>query len=87
MDSYKIEWKRAAVKELKKLPDSVVLRVLQAVEQLSAEPFPHGARKLVGSEHTFRIREVSYRIVYNVVASTLTIEMIRVRHRKDVYDR
>lgn len=87
MDSYKIEWKRAATKELKKLPKSVVLKVLQAVEQLSTEPFPHGARKLVGSEHTFRMREGSYRIVYNVVASTLTIEIIRVRHRKDVYDR
>lgn len=85
MASYKIEWKRSATKELKKLPKETVPRILKAVEALSDEPYPSGVRKLVGSEHTYRLRVGNYRIVYSVVASKLVIEIIRVRHRKDAY--
>lgn len=87
MDSYKIEWKRSAVKELRSLPKDIAARIVQAVEQLSTNPYPAGVKKLVGSEHTYRLREGSYRIIYSIGASSLVIEVIRVGHRKDVYDR
>lgn len=87
MASYKIEWKRSAVKELRKLPQDVIAKILQIVEQLSANPYPAGIRKLVGVEHTYRIREGSYRIIFTISASNLIVEIIRVGHRKDVYNR
>jgi mRNA interferase RelE/StbE len=87
MDSYSIEWKRSATQELKRLPRAAVGRILKAVEQLSTEPYPSGVRKLVGSEHTYRIRVGDYRIIYSVMASALLIEIIRVGHRRDVYNR
>ena len=87
MASYSIEWKRAAAQELKKLPREVVERVLKAVEQLATEPYPSGVRKLVGAEHTYRIRVGDYRIIYSVMASALIIEIIRVGQRRDVYNR
>ena len=61
--------------------------ILRTVEQLSSNPYPPGARKLVGSRHTYRISEGAYRIIYNVLASVLVIEIVRVRHRKDAYHR
>jgi mRNA interferase RelE/StbE len=69
------------------LPKDVVTRILGAVEALSGNPLPPGVRKLVGAEHTYRIREGSYRIIYSIVASELVVEVIRIGHRKDVYDR
>ena len=87
MASYKIEWKRSAAKELRTLPRDVVERILKAVEHLSIEPYPSGVRKLVGAVHTYRIREGNYRVIYTVTASSLVIEIIRVGHRKGVYDR
>ena len=87
MGSYSIEWKRSAAQELKKLPREVVGRILKAVEQLSIEPYPSGVRKLVGAEHTYRIRVSDYRIIYTVMASALIIEIIRVGHRRDIYNR
>ena len=87
MASYKIEWKRSAVRELRDFPRNMVERILKAVEQLAENPFPVGMRKLVGSEHTYRIREGNYRIIYTVTSSSLVVEVIRVGHRKDVYDR
>jgi mRNA interferase RelE/StbE len=87
MASYKIEWKRSAVKELRSLPKDVVAKILQLVEQLSTNPYPAGVRKLIGVEHTYRIREGSYRIIFTITTSTLVVEIVRVGHRKDVYDR
>ena len=63
MALYKVEWKRSAVKELRGLPKDAVERILKAVEQLSENPYPTGVRKLVGSEHTYRMREGDYRIL------------------------
>ena len=87
MASYKVEWKRSAVKELRDLPKDAVERILKSVEQLSANPHPIGTRKLVGSEHTYRIREGNYRVLYTVTASSMVVQIIRIGHRKDVYDR
>ncbi|NJC97204.1 MAG: type II toxin-antitoxin system RelE/ParE family toxin [Anaerolineales bacterium] len=85
MASYKIEWKNSAYKELQKLPRPMITRVVAAVSDLSNEPFPHGVKRLVGSEYTYRICIGDYRVVYEVFENRLIIEIVRVRHRKDVY--
>jgi mRNA interferase RelE/StbE len=84
-EEYSIEWKRSATKELRQLPKEVVMRLLRAVEGLRLSPFPAGVRKLSGAEHTYRVREGSYRIIYSVYTSRLVVEVIRVSHRRDVY--
>jgi mRNA interferase RelE/StbE len=85
MASYRVEWKRSATKELRALPQSAMMSVLRAVEALAENPFPHGSRKLIGTESTYRIREGSYRVIYTVMAKALLIEIVRVGHRKDIY--
>lgn len=64
----------------------MIVRILQAVEALADDPLPPGVKKLVGSKYTYRLREGDYRVVYNLLSKTLVIEVIRVGHRKDVYD-
>ena len=83
--AFRIEWKKSTRKDLRKLPASIANRIVGAVEDLAANPFPHGVEKLSGSEHAYRIRLGDYRIVYEVVAESKLIEVQRVRHRKDVY--
>ena len=87
MASFEIEWKRSAAKELRKLPKEVMTRIVAAVEALAANPHPANARKLAGSEHTYRIREGSYRVIYEVDATSVTITIVRVAHRREVYRR
>lgn len=53
MASYRVEWKRSAAKELKKLPPSVILRILDSVRSLAEDPYPYEARKLAGSAIEF----------------------------------
>jgi len=87
MASFEIEWKRSAVRELRKLPKEIVVRLVAAVEALAQDPHPIGARKLAGSQHTYRIREGSYRVIYEVDASTVVITIVRVGHRREIYRR
>lgn len=87
MALYRIAWKQSAIKELKSLPKEVVVRIVQAVEHLTENPFPAEVKKLVGSERTYRIRKGSYRVIFTVDRSSLVIEIIRIGHRKEVYDR
>ncbi len=56
MVSYELRWKRSAVKELKKIHRSKIPQILAAVEALTTNRLPPGAKKLSGSEITYRIR-------------------------------
>jgi mRNA interferase RelE/StbE len=85
MVCYKIEWKNSAKKELKRLPRQVIAKVISAVEKLPNNLCPIGSKKLVGTEHTYRLRTGDYRIVYSIQNDRLIIEIIRVAHRKDIY--
>jgi len=85
MASYQIEWKNSARKELRKLPPQTIHKIVEAIESLAENPHPTNCRKLVGSEHTLRIRIGNYRVVCNIFSSTLIIEIVHVAHRKDVY--
>ncbi len=81
----RVKWKKSTKKDLRKLPASVVDRVIAAVEALMDEPFPLGVEKLAGAEHAYRIRLGDYRIIYEVLVEAELIEIQRVRHRKDFY--
>ena len=85
MGYYKIEWKHSAKKEIKRLPKQVIGKILSAVEQLPNNLHPVGSKKIIGTEHTYRLRIADYRVVYSIENEYLIIEIIRVGHRKDVY--
>ena len=83
--AFRIEWKKSTRKDLRKLPAGTANRIVEAVEKLAENPFPHGVEKLSGSEHAYRIRIGDYRVVFEVVKELNLVEIQRVRHRKDVY--
>ncbi|NCD43059.1 MAG: type II toxin-antitoxin system RelE/ParE family toxin [Bacteroidia bacterium] len=85
MDTYRIDWKASALRELKRLDRKIVPRIITSVEALSSNPFPSGVKKLHGGESTFRIRIGDYRVIYEVSSNHLIVEIARIRHRKDVY--
>jgi len=85
MPSFRIEFKRPARKALDGIPDIHANRIRVAIDALASDPFPHGHRKLVGSEAKYRIRVGDYRVVYNVENQELVSFIIRIGHRKDIY--
>lgn len=85
MALYKIEWKRSALKEIRQIPKENASRIFKAVDELAANPFPNKVKKLADSERGFRIRVGDYRVIYNIFSQILIIEIVRVKHRKEVY--
>jgi mRNA interferase RelE/StbE len=85
MASFEIRWRASTKKDLRRIPQQEVARILAAVADLLDEPLPHGSEKLAGADHTYRIRVGDYRIVYELLRSAGLVEIQRVRHRKDVY--
>lgn len=85
MASYSIRWKQSAQKELKRLEQRMIPRIIAAVEALADKPQPSGSKRLQGAEHLWRIRIGDYRVIYSVNSGMLTIEVIKVRHRQSVY--
>ncbi len=50
MASYNVDFKPSVLKDFRRLPKSVVERVMKRIDKLNAEPFPHGVEKLEGTE-------------------------------------
>ena len=85
MASSKVEFKRSAEKDLRRIAKEHIPRILEAVQALAENPLPEGNKKLVGSDLTYRIRIGDYRVIYQFYRERNVIEIARIRHRKDVY--
>jgi len=85
MASYNVDFKPSVNKDFRRLPKSVVERVMKRIEKLNDEPFPHGVEKLESVERLYRIVVGDYRIIYEVDTHAKQIMILYVRHRRDVY--
>lgn len=84
MGKYKIELKQSAVKELNKIPAKDLKKITTKIESLSTNPRPMGCEKLSTLER-YRIRQGNYRILYSIKDDILTVYVIKIGHRKDIY--
>lgn len=84
MASYKIVFKQSVAKDLRQIPDKDVQRILQRIDGLADDPRPAGAEKLSGEEK-YRIRQGRYRILYMIDDNVITVTVVKVGHRRDVY--
>lgn len=76
-----------AEKQLAKLDKNNRLRIIASLDRLR-EAYPVGdMRKMQGYDDLWRLRVGDYRIVMQIdlVTATITITVIRVGHRKEVY--
>lgn len=84
MAGYKILVKRSVEKDLAAIPRNDLPRILNKIESLAENPRPQGCEKLSGQEK-YRIRQGRYRIVYSIQDHELTVWIVKVGHRKEVY--
>jgi mRNA interferase RelE/StbE len=84
MAGYKVYFRESVEKDFRTIPKKDLRRILQRIESLAIEPRPLGCEKLTGKER-YRVRQGQYRIVYSIQDKELTIWVVKVGHRKDVY--
>lgn len=85
MDEYSVVFARSARKELERLGEPLVSRILRRIEVLTLTPRPEGCRKLQGAPSLWRIRIGDYRVLYAVDDAQKIVDVIAIRHRSDAY--
>ena len=84
MGAYKIFFKKLVWKDFKSIPDKDLTKILACIEALGKNPRQSGCKKLSGQEK-YRLRYGRYRIIYSIQDKELSIWIVKVGHRKDVY--
>jgi len=84
MAGYSIFFKESVRKDLSGIASHDLKRIMERISALSENPHPAGSEKLVGQDR-YRVRQGSYRIVYSVQDAELTVWVVKVCHRKEVY--
>ena len=84
MAEYKIYFKESVEKDFRIIPKKDLQKILLRIEALAKDPRPPGHEKLTGQER-YRVRQGQYRIIYSVHDKEITICVVKVGHRKDVY--
>lgn len=83
---YKIIFTKSAAKELKKLSNQLIARIVPEIQALATEPRPTNCKKLKGEENRYRTRVGDYRILYSIEDTIKIVEIVKIGHRKEVYN-
>ncbi len=85
MARYSLRIKKSARKELASIATKADRRrIITRIRSLADNPRPPGALKLSGLER-YRIRQGRYRILYTIEDTVLTVHVIKIGDRKNIY--
>nr|VFK20785.1 MAG: mRNA interferase RelE/StbE [Candidatus Kentron sp. LPFa]VFK34741.1 MAG: mRNA interferase RelE/StbE [Candidatus Kentron sp. LPFa] len=84
MAGYSVFFRKSVEKDLSRMPDRDLHRIIERIGLLADDPRPPGCKKLSARER-YRIRQGKYRILYSIRDEECTMWVIKVRHRKEVY--
>ena len=86
MENYKVLIKKSAAKELEGIPGKKDRqRLVERIRGLAGDPRPMGAERLSGVRDKYRIRQGNYRVLYEIEDDVLTVYVVKIADRKDVY--
>lgn len=84
MAVYSLFFKDSVKKDLNSIAKNDLRQIMERIESLAENPRPLGCEKLSGQEK-YRLRQGNYRIIYSIQDSQLTVWVVKVGHRREVY--
>ena len=84
MGAYSVFFRKSVGRDLARIPKADLRRIMERIAALASDPRPPGCEKLSAQER-YRVRQGNYRIVYSIQDQALTVWVVKVGHRKDVY--
>ena len=86
METYRIKILPTAQKDLASLPKAIRVRISKKIDSLQTNPAPQGVKLLKGKEReAYRVRVGDFRILYQIKKDILTVLVIKIGHRREVY--
>ena len=83
---FSVEIKKSAQREMDALSEPMFTRTDKQIVALVHNPRPQGCRKLRGQKDIWRIRIGDYRVVYSIDEARKLVNILRVAHRREVYE-
>ena len=84
---YSVEFRPAVLKSMKRLPKKELHRIKNRIQELAVNLPDPTTTKMKGNNSFHKIRSGDYRIVYEIYNDRLVILVVKIGHRKDVYER
>jgi mRNA interferase RelE/StbE len=84
MAEYNVSFKTSVWKDFQSIPKKDLKKILTVIDSLSKNPRPSACRKLSGQER-YRLRQGQYGIVYSIQDDEVSVWIVKVAHRKEVY--
>jgi mRNA interferase RelE/StbE len=84
---YSVSVSPTAARQLRKLDPDIRRRIQAAIELLAENPRPPAATRLVGGAGEWRVRTGDYRVIYEIHDGELLVLVLRMAHRREVYER
>ncbi len=81
--TYEIFFSCFAEKQLYKLSKDVQKRIISTLKRCRIRPYPH-VKRIVGSKY-FRLRVGDYRVILDIIDNELTIHVIEIGNRRNIY--
>ena len=82
--TYEVLFSDLALKQLRKLDQEARQRIIATIERIRVRPDAY-VKKLVGDEG-YRLRVGNYRVILDLDNEKLIILVLRIGHRRNVYD-
>ncbi len=82
--TYEVKIKPKALKQLKKIPKEVTERILKKV--VFIKDTPQSFMKKLESKDIWSLRVGDYRVLIDIYEDKRVIEIIKVGHRKEIYE-
>ena len=80
---YKLIFDEEAIKFLDKLPKDVSKRIFNKIQQTKEDPHRYFEKLTNGKEYKLRVGD--YRVIADINDSKITIYVILIGHRKNIY--
>ena len=84
MAEYRIYFKESVEKDFRTIHKKDLQKIILRIQTLARDPRPPGHEKLTGQER-YRVRQGHYRIIYSIQDKEFTVWVVKVGHRKDIY--
>ena len=82
---WRLQWNNRAIKDVKKLDESVKKRILESLNSLVQQPASADVKKLKGNSNEYRLRVGEWRVRFQVDFTNNIYLIKHVKHRKDIY--
>lgn len=82
---YSIEFRPSVLKSFKRFPKRDLVRIKKKIDELGRNLPEPNTTKMKGNNDFHRVRTGDYRIIYEIHGDRLVVLIVKVGHRKDIY--